>query len=49
MATNAVGIRFVKTNTVHAAVVGLKVVLANGDIFDTMTTIRKDATGYDLK
>ena len=49
LATNAVGIRFVKTNNVHAALVGLKVILANGDVFDSMTTIRKDSTGYDLK
>ena len=33
----------------HANCVGLKAVLANGDILDNMTTLRKDNTGYDLK
>ena len=49
VATNACGIRFIKNNNMHASVVGLKAVLANGEIFDSMTAIRKDQTGYDLK
>ena len=49
MATNAGGITFIKHNSLHANCVGLKAVLANGDILDNMTTLRKDNTGYDLK
>ena len=30
-------------------VLGLEVVLANGDIWDGMRGLRKDNTGYDLK
>lgn len=38
-----------KNNSVHANCLGLKVVLPNGEILDTMSTLRKDNTGYDLK
>lgn len=49
LATNAGGINFIRHNSMHANCVGLKAVLANGDILDNMTTLRKDNTGYDLK
>jgi D-lactate dehydrogenase (cytochrome) len=49
IATNACGIRFIKTNKVQASLVGLKAVLPNGEIFDAMTVLRKDQTGYDIK
>ena len=49
LATNASGKTFGRHNSMHANCVGLKAVLANGDILDNMTTLRKDNTGYDLK
>ena len=49
LATNAGGIHFIKFNSMHANCVGLKAVMANGQILDNMTTLRKDNTGYDLK
>lgn len=49
LATNAGGIHFIKHNSMHANTVGLKAVLANGKLLDSMTTLRKDNTGYDLK
>ena len=49
LATNAGGIKFIRHNSMHANVVGLKAVLANGTILDNMTTLRKDNTGTDLK
>ena len=39
----------VRDNSVHANCIGLKVVLPSGEILDSMTTHRKDSTGYDLK
>jgi len=35
--------------SLHANVLGLEVVLADGTILDTISTLRKDNTGYDLK
>lgn len=35
--------------SLHGTALGLEVVLANGNILDTLTTLRKDNTGYDLK
>jgi len=49
LATNAGGIKFIKHNSLHANVIGLKTVLADGTILDNMTEDRKDNTGYDLK
>lgn len=49
MSTNAGGIHFIRHNSLHANCIGLKVVLASGEILDNITTLRKDNTGYDLK
>jgi D-lactate dehydrogenase (cytochrome) len=49
LATNAGGINFIRHNSLHANTIGLKAVLPDGKIFDNMTTLRKDNTGYDLK
>lgn len=49
LSTNAGGIHFIKFNSMHANCIGLKAVMANGEILDNMTTLRKDNTGYDLK
>ena len=49
LATNAGGINFIRYGSMHANCIGLKAVLANGEVLDNMTTLRKDNTGYDLK
>jgi D-2-hydroxyglutarate dehydrogenase len=49
ISTNAGGLRLIRYGSLHANVLGLEVVLANGDVLDLMNTCRKDNTGYDLK
>lgn len=49
VSTNAGGIRYLRYGSLHGSVLGLEVVLADGAVLDTMTTLRKDNTGYDLK
>ncbi|AET41330.1 D-lactate dehydrogenase Ecym_8034 [Eremothecium cymbalariae DBVPG len=49
VATNAGGLRFLRYGSLHGNVIGLEVVLPNGDILDSMHGLRKDNTGYDLK
>jgi FAD/FMN-containing dehydrogenase len=49
IATNAGGVRLLRYGSLHGTVLGLKVVLADGTILDTLTKLRKDNTGYDLK
>lgn len=49
LSTNAGGIHFIRHNSLHANCIGLKTVLASGEILDNITTLRKDNTGYDLK
>lgn len=49
ISTNAGGVRYLRYGSLHGTVLGLEVVLADGTIVDTISTCRKDATGYDLK
>ena len=49
LATNAGGTNVLKYGNAKAQVLGLEVVLANGDIWHGMRGLRKDNTGYDLK
>lgn len=49
LSTNAGGIHFIRHNSLHANCIGLKAVLATGEVLDNITTLRKDNTGYDLK
>lgn len=49
IATNAGGIHFIRYGSLHGSILGLEVVLANGDVLDMLTTMKKDNTGYDLK
>ena len=49
LSTNAGGIHFIKHNSLHANCIGLKAILATGEVLDNITTLRKDNTGYDLK
>lgn len=49
VATNAGGLRFLRYGSLHGNVLGLEVVLPNGDILNGLSTLRKDNTGFDLK
>ncbi len=49
VATNAGGVNVVRYGMARELVLGIEAVLANGEIFDGLQTLRKDNTGYDLK
>ncbi|KPI87896.1 actin interacting protein-like protein [Leptomonas seymouri] len=49
VSTNAGGIHFARYGSMHTNVLGLEVVTAKGDVLNTMSTLRKDNAGYDLK
>ncbi|XP_078696696.1 D-2-hydroxyglutarate dehydrogenase, mitochondrial-like [Branchiostoma floridae x Branchiostoma belcheri] len=49
ISTNAGGLRMLRYGNLHGNVLGVEAVLANGDVVDCMSTLRKDNTGYDLK
>lgn len=49
LATNAGGLRFIKFGPLHSNVLGLEIVMANGEILDLMSSMRKDNTGYHLR
>lgn len=49
VATNAGGLRLLRYGSLHGSVLGLEAVLADGTIVDSLSTLRKNNTGYDLK
>lgn len=49
LSTNAGGTGVLSFGNSRDLVLGLEVVLANGEIWDGLRTLRKDNTGYDLK
>ena len=49
IATNAGGIRFYKYGSLHQNVLGMKVVLPNGDIYNDTQGFYKNNTGYHIK
>ncbi|CAO3662896.1 unnamed protein product [Rhizopus stolonifer] len=49
VSTNAGGLRLMKFGNLHGNVLGLEVVLPDGTVLDSLSTLRKDNTGYDLK
>lgn len=49
VATNAGGINVVRYGMTRDLVLGLEVVLPDGEIWNGLNTLRKDNTGYDLK
>lgn len=49
ISSNAGGINVLKYGNMREFVLGLEVVLPNGDIWNGLTGLRKDNTGYDLK
>jgi len=49
LSTNAGGTAVIRYGNARDMVLGVEVVLPNGDIWDGLRTLRKDNTGYDLK
>jgi FAD/FMN-containing dehydrogenase len=49
ISTNAGGTAVLAYGNTRDLVLGLEVVLANGDVWNGLRTLRKDNTGYDLK
>jgi len=48
LSTNAGGVHVLKYGTAKELVFGVEAVLPNGEIFNGLTNLRKDNTGYDL-
>jgi FAD/FMN-containing dehydrogenase len=49
LSTNAGGTNVVRYGMTRDLVLGLEVVLADGRVLDSLTALRKDNTGYDIK
>ena len=49
LATNAGGINVMRYGTARQQVLGLEVVLADGQVWDGLRSLRKDTAGYDMK
>jgi FAD/FMN-containing dehydrogenase len=49
VATNAGGLRLLRYGSLHGTVLGLEAVLPDGTIVDSLSKLRKNNTGYDLK
>ncbi|KPF64540.1 FAD-binding oxidoreductase [Porphyrobacter sp. AAP60] len=49
IATNAGGTQVLRHGTMRAQVLGLEAVLADGTVLDTLTPLKKDNRGFDLK
>ena len=49
VATNAGGTQVLRHGTMRAQVLGLEAVLADGGVIDTLTPLKKDNRGFDLK
>ena len=45
MSTNAGGLRLLRYGSLHGSVLGLEVVLADGTVLNSISTLRKDNTG----
>lgn len=49
ISTNAGGTQVLRHGTMRAQVLGIEAVLANGDVLNTLTPLKKDNRGFDLK
>jgi FAD/FMN-containing dehydrogenase len=49
LSTNAGGLNVIRYGMARELVLGLEVVLADGRLLETLTGLRKDNTGYDIK
>ncbi|KAE8375398.1 Pkinase-domain-containing protein [Aspergillus bertholletiae] len=48
-ATNAGGLRLLRYGSLHGNILGVEAVLPDGTIVNSLSTLRKNNTGYDLK
>lgn len=49
VSTNAGGLRVLRYGSMHQNVLGIEVVLPNGEVLDLLTELQKDNTGYSIK
>ena len=49
VSTNAGGLRVVKYGSIHANIIGLECILADGTVLDMLREVQKDNCGYQLK
>ncbi|KAJ2852256.1 D-lactate ferricytochrome c oxidoreductase [Coemansia brasiliensis] len=49
VSTSAGGLRYLRYGSMHGNVLGLEVVLPDGRILDALFSLKKDASGYDVK
>lgn len=49
ISTNAGGTQVLRHGSMRAQVLGIEAVLADGSVFDTLTPLKKDNRGFDLK
>ena len=49
IATNAGGVKFIRFGGMREQVLGIEVVMPNGEVIDMNTSLRKNNTGYDLR
>ncbi|WP_095011760.1 FAD-binding oxidoreductase [Tsuneonella mangrovi] len=49
VSTNAGGTQVLRHGSMRAQVLGLEAVLADGEVFDALTVLKKDNRGFDLK
>ncbi|KAJ2212074.1 D-lactate ferricytochrome c oxidoreductase [Coemansia sp. RSA 1813] len=49
VSTNAGGLRYLRYGSMHGTVLGVEAVLPDGRILDGLFTLKKDASGYDVK
>ncbi|MDA9918269.1 FAD-binding oxidoreductase [Erythrobacter sp.] len=49
VSTNAGGTQVLRHGTMRAQVLGIEAVLADGSVFDSLTALKKDNRGFDLK
>ncbi|MFU7528203.1 FAD-binding oxidoreductase [Qipengyuania sp. ASV99] len=49
ISTNAGGTQVLRHGTMRAQVLGIEAVLADGQVFDALTVLKKDNRGFDLK
>ncbi|KAJ1800191.1 D-lactate ferricytochrome c oxidoreductase [Coemansia sp. RSA 2399] len=49
VSTNAGGLRYLRYGSMHGTVLGIEAVLPDGRVLDALSTLKKDASGYDVK
>lgn len=49
VATNAGGLRLLRYGSLHGTVLGVEAVLPDGTVVNSLSKLRKDNTGYDIK